>query len=384
MSRYKALGVDVKKEGIGAFKGVVDNLFPGAFCVVTRDPTDPGRGLVSHADSAGSKPIISYICYKESGDPAWFKGLAQDAVAMNVDDVVCVAAEPVAFIDYIAFNTLHIDRIEMLAAISEGFAECFQMLKELGVPVLFGGGETADLPDQMRTLDICGALFGHVDLEKVVTGYEISPGDVIVGLRSGGRFSYEKDSNSGIMCNGLTLARNGLMSSDYLEAYPEAAHPGRGRFTGRFRCDDQPDGLGMTVGEALTSPTRIFAPIAYAVLEKVGSAVHGMVHNTGGGQTKCLSLGRNIRYVKDSLVEPDPIFGLIQREAGVDWREMYEDFNMGVGFEFIVDPEAVEEVVRAAEGFGIGVQVVGRCERGDQGNSLVIESEHGKFSYTPA
>jgi len=384
MSRYKALGVDVKKEGIDAFKGVVDNLFPGAFCVVTRDPTDPGRGLVSHADSAGSKPIISYICYKESGDPAWFKGLAQDAVAMNVDDVICVAAEPVTFIDYIAFNTLHIERVEMLASISEGFAECFQMLKKHGVPVLFGGGETADLPDQMRTLDICGALFGHVDLEKVVTGYEISPGDVIVGLRSGGRVSYEKGSNSGIMCNGLTLARNGLMSSDYLEAYPEAAHPGSGRFTGRFRYDDQPDGLEMTVGEALTSPTRIFAPIAYAVLEKVRSAMHGMVHNTGGGQTKCLSLGRNIRYVKDSLVEPDPIFGLIQREADVDWKEMYEDFNMGVGFEFIVDPEAVEEVVRTAEGFGIGVQVVGRCERGDQGNSLVIESEHGKFSYTPA
>jgi phosphoribosylformylglycinamidine cyclo-ligase len=384
MSRYKALGVDVRKEGIAAFKGVVDDLFPGAFCVVTRDPTAPERGLVSHADSAGSKPILSYICYKESGDPAWFKGLAQDAVAMNVDDVVCVAAEPVAFIDYIAFNTLHIDRVEMLGALSEGFDECFQMLHEHGMPVLFGGGETADLPDQMRTLDVCGALFGHVYLGKVVTGYEISPGDVIVGLKSGGSISYEDGSNSGIMCNGLTLARNSLMSSEYLKVYPEAAHPGKGRFTGRFRYDDQPDGLGMTVGEALTSPTRIFAPIANAVLEKIGEAVHGMVHNTGGGQTKCLSLGRNIRYIKDSLVEPDPIFGLLQREARVEWREMYEDFNMGVGFEFIVEPQAVEEVVRAAEGFGIGVQVVGRCERGDQGNSLVIESEHGKFSYTPA
>jgi phosphoribosylformylglycinamidine cyclo-ligase len=186
------------------------------------------------------------------------------------------------------------------------------------------------------------------------------------------------------MCNGLTLARNSLMSSDYLEAYPEAAHPGKGRFTGRFRYDDQPDELGMTVGEALSSPTRIFTPIAAAVLDRVGAEVHGMVHNTGGGQTKCLSLGRNIRYIKDSLVEPDPIFGLIQREASVDWREMHEDFNMGVGFEFIVNPEAVEEVIKTAEGFGIEVQVVGRCERGEQGNSLIIESEHGKFSYQPA
>jgi phosphoribosylformylglycinamidine cyclo-ligase len=384
MSRYKALGVDVKKEGIGAFKGVVDNLYPGAFCVVTPDPSNPGRGLVSHADSAGSKPILSYICYKESGDPAWFKGLAQDAVAMNIDDVTCVAAEPVAFIDYIAFNTLHIDRVEMLAALSEGFVDCFEMLEGHGTPVFFGGGETADLPDQMRTLDVCGALFGYVELEKVVTGYKISPGDLIVGLRSGGGVRYEEGLNSGIMCNGLTLARNSLMSSDYLEAYPEAAHPGKGRFTGRFRYDDQPDELGMTVGEALSSPTRIFTPIAAAVLDRVGAEVHGMVHNTGGGQTKCLSLGRNIRYIKDSLVEPDPIFGLIQREASVDWREMHEDFNMGVGFEFIVNPEAVEEVIKTAEGFGIEVQVVGRCERGEQGNSLIIESEHGKFSYQPA
>ena len=384
MSRYKALGVDVKKEGIGAFKGVVDNLYPGAFCVVTPDPSHTSRGLVSHADSAGSKPILSYIGYKESGDPSWFKGLAQDAVAMNIDDIVCVAAEAVAFIDYIAFNTLRIDRVEMLAALSEGFADCFEMLAEHGIPVLFGGGETADLPDQMRTLDVCGALFGHVDLEKVVTGYEISPGDAIVGLRSGGKVRYEEGVNSGIMCNGLTLARNGLLSRDYLEAYPEAAHPGRGRFTGRFRYDDRPDGLGMTVGEALTSPTRIFAPIATAVLERVGAAVHGMVHNTGGGQTKCLSLGKDVRYVKDSMVEPDPIFGLIQREANVDWREMYEDFNMGVGFEFIVDAGAVDEVIETAEGFGVGVQVVGQCERGERGNSLIVESEHGKFSYLPA
>ena len=384
MSRYKALGVDVKKEGIDAFKGVVDNLYPGAFCVVTPDPSHPERGLVSHADSAGSKPILSYIGYKESGDPSWFKGLAQDAVAMNIDDIVCVAAEAVAFIDYIAFNTLRIDRVEMLAALSEGFADCFEMLAEHGIPVLFGGGETADLPDQMRTLDVCGALFGHVDLEKVVTGYEISPGDAIVGLRSGGKVRYEEGVNSGIMCNGLTLARNGLLSRDYLEAYPEAAHPGRGRFTGRFRYDDRPDGLGMTVGEALISPTRIFAPIAAAVLERVGAAVHGMVHNTGGGQTKCLSLGKDVRYVKDSMVKPDPIFGLIQREANVDWREMYEDFNMGVGFEFIVDAGAVDEVIETAEGFGVGVQVVGQCERGERGNSLIVESEYGKFSYLPA
>ena len=382
MSRYKALGVDVKKEGIQAFEGVVDNLYPGAFCVITRDPTDPRRGLVSHTDSAGSKPIMSYLCYKESGDPSWFKGLAQDAVAMNIDDTVCVGAESISFIDYIAYNTLLINRVEMLAALSEGFADTFKMLEENGLPVLFGGGETADLPDQMKTLDVCGALFGRVDLEKVVTGYEIAPGDVIVGLRSGGRVNYEEGVNSGIMCNGHTLARNCLMRREYLDKYPELAHPDRARFTGSYGYEDRPEGLGMTIGEALTSPTRIFAPIAARVLERVGGSVHGMVHNTGGGQTKCLSLGKDVSYVKDALPEPDPIFHLIQEQGRVEWREMYEDFNMGIGFEFIVKPEVAEEVTRIAESFGIGVRVVGRCERSERGNTLRINSGLGEFNYS--
>ena len=381
MSRYRELGVDVRKKGVEAFREVVDNLFPGAFCVVTRDPSNPGVGLVSHTDSAGSKPILSYLCWRESGDPGWFKGLAQDVVAMNLDDLICVAAEPIAFVDYVAFNTLLIDRVQLLSALSEGFADCFGMLADQGMRVLFGGGETADLPDQMRTLDVSGALFGRVDLDRVVTGEMIAPGDVIVGLRSGGPLSYERGMNSGIMCNGLTLARCCLMEAGYLERYPELAHPGRGRYMGRFRFDDYVDELGMTVGEALLSPTRIFAPVVSAVLEKVGGAMHGMVHNTGGGQTKCLHLGGGVRYVKDSLPEADSIFGLIQREAEVGWREMYEDFNMGVGFEFIVDHEAAEEVVGVAEGFGLGVQVIGRCERSPGENSLIIDSGYGKFAY---
>ncbi len=381
MSRYKALGVDVKKEGIQAFKGVVDNLYPGAFCVITRDPTNPKMGLVSHMDSAGSKPIMSYLCYKESEDPSWFKGLAQDAIAMNIDDTVCVGAEAISFIDYIAYNTLLIDRVEMLAALSQGFADTFKMLGENGLPVLFGGGETADLPDQMKTLDICGALFARVELDKVVTGYEVSPGDVIVGLRSGGKVSYEEGVNSGIMCNGHTLARNCLMRGEYLERYPELAHPDRERFTGSYSIEDRPDGLVMPVGEALTSPTRIFAPIAAKVLEGVGDSVHGMVHNTGGGQTKCLGLGNGVYYVKDALPEPDPIFHLIQEEGRVEWREMYEDFNMGVGFEFIVEPETAEDVIRIAERFGIGVQIIGRCEKSKKDNALRITSRLGKYSY---
>jgi phosphoribosylformylglycinamidine cyclo-ligase len=381
LSRYKQLGVDVRKEGVDAFRGALDDLRPGAFCVISPDPADPGMGLVSHTDSAGSKPIVSYLAWRETGDSSWFRGLAQDALAMNLNDLLCVAADPVVFIDYVAFNTVLIDRVQMLRALSEGFAGCFSTLAENGMRILFGGGETADLPDQMRTLDVCGALFGKVELAKAVTGERIAPGDAIVGLRSGGSLRYESYENSGIMCNGLTLARNSLLKREYLERYPELAHPGRGRFTGHFGFDEEVDGLGMTVTEALTSPTRMYAPIARAVLDEVGDGVHGMVHNTGGGQTKCIRLGRGIRYVKDHIPDPDPIFPLIQREAGVDWREMYEDFNMGVGFELIVDPEAADEVVGIAEGFGIGAQVVGRCERSEAGNVLSIRSEQGKFKY---
>ncbi|KON31292.1 hypothetical protein AC482_01285 [miscellaneous Crenarchaeota group-15 archaeon DG-45] len=375
------MGVDVRKKGVEAFRGAVENLFPGAFCVVQRDPGDAGVGLVSHADSAGSKPVQAYLHWRETGDASWFGGLAQDVVAMNLDDILCVAAEPVAFVDYVAFNTILIDRVELLAALAKGFSGCFGALAEEGIHVLFAGGETADLPDQLRTLDVSGCIFGRVRLDRVVTGEGIAPGDAIVGLRSGGRARYEDGVNSGIMCNGLTLARSCLMEARYLERYPELAHPGRSRFTGRFRFDDRVDDLGMTVGEALLSPTRVFAPVAAAVLEKVGSAVHGMVHNTGGGQAKCLRLGGGVRYVKDRLPEADPIFRLIQREAGVGWREMYEDFNMGVGFELIVDPEAAEEVIGIAEGFGIGAQVIGQCEHSPGENSLIIDGAYGKFAY---
>jgi phosphoribosylformylglycinamidine cyclo-ligase len=233
----------------------------------------------------------------------------------------------------------------------------------------------------MRTLDICGAIFCNVDLEKVVTGYDISTGDVIIGLRSGGELEYESKLNSGIMCNGFTLARNCLLSKKYLKNHPEIAHPKRGRYNGRFKINDEPEGLEMSIGEALTSPTRIFAPIAAEVLDKVGESVHGMIHNTGGGQTKCLGLGKRIKYVKDSLIKPDPIFILIQQEGNIEWKEMYEDFNMGVGFELIVEPGSEDNVMDVVEKFNIDAQVIGSCKKGAEENSLVINSKHGKFLY---
>ncbi len=380
-SKYRELGVDVGKRGIETFKEMIRGLYPNAFCVIHRDPSNPDVGLVLHTDSAGSKPIQAYLHWRETGNPSWFRGLAQDVVAMNLDDIICVGAEPIAFVDYIAFNTLLIEREGLLRETAKGFEEVFNKLRELDVSILFSGGETADLPDQLRTLDISGTIVGRVPLDRVITGEDIAPGDVIVGLRSGGKADYEDERNSGIMCNGLTLARCTLMKAEYVERYPELAHPAERRYRGRYNFDDYLEELDMTVGEALLSPTRLYAPIILKALREVDGGIHGLVHNTGGGLTKCLRLGRGILYVKDALPEPDPIFRLIQSEGKVDWREMYMVFNMGVGFEVIVDPEYAEEVIDIAEGYGVETQVIGRCERSREGNRLRIESSYGRFIY---
>jgi phosphoribosylformylglycinamidine cyclo-ligase len=378
VSLYKNLGVDVSKKGIESFKMGIDNLAPGSFCVVHQDPGDVLMGMVLHTDSAGSKPIQAYLMYKETGDTQWFRGLAQDALAMNINDVICVGASPVSFVDYLAFNTLNIDRVMLLPEISKGFSECKKILSDGGVPLLFAGGETADLPDLIRTLDVCVTLLGRVPLNKIITGEKIKPGDVIIGLRSGGKSFSEVKNNSGIMSNGHTLARSCLLSPSYIEKYPELSHPGRIRFTGRFRIDDEPDELDSTIGEALLSPTRLYTPAASAILKQVD--VHAMVHNTGGGQTKCLRLGKGIHYIKDSLPDPDPIFKLIQNESSANMREMYQDFNMGVGFEVIVPKDSTDEVIRISHRFGVDAQIIGRCEK-SVSNSLTIKTSDEKLNY---
>lgn len=381
-SKYAEIGVDVKKRGIEVFKKSVDNLFPNAFSVVTRDPDLPKFGLVTHTDSAGSKPVQAYIHWRETGNLEWFKGLAQDVLAMNLDDIICVGAHPVNFVDYIALNPMRLPKTELLRVLNMGFNECFKLLKKYGVTVFFSGGETADLPDQLRTLDVSGMINGRVKLSCVINGGKIKPGDLIIGLRSGGKTKYEKEENSGIMCNGLTLARLCLMHRDYQVKYPEVVEAADGRtYYGKFRFDEYLDELGTSVGEALLSPTRFFAPVILKILDKYGSSISGLIHNTGGGQTKCLRIGRNIHYVKDDLFEADPIFHLIQRESGETWKDMYEDYNMGIGFEVIADKETVEDILGVPESFGLETKIIGRCEKNVRGNKLTVKSPLGKFQY---
>jgi len=380
-SRYAEAGVDVKKRGIEVFQETIDNLFPGAFCVITKDPELPGYGLVTHADSAGSKPVQAYLSWKETGDLNWFVGLAQDVLAMNLNDIACVGAKPINFVDYIALNPSRTPKTDLLRVLNSGFKHCFETLERYGIRVLFSGGETADLPDQLRTLDISGVVNGRVELSKVITGADIKPNDVIIGLRSGGKTKYETEENSGIMCNGLTLARLCLLRKDYQKKYPEIADPDGKGYYGRFAFDQYLDELDMMIGEALVSPMRFFIPVVLEVLENCRSDITGLVHNMGGGMTKGLRIGRNIHYIKNSLTEPDPIFKLIQRESGENWKAMFENYNMGTGFEVIAKPESEEEILSISESFGLEAKVIGRCERSDGRNKLTIRSQFGNFQY---
>lgn len=381
MSKYRNLGVDINKTGIDSFKKEIDNLFPGAFCVVQRDPYNNENGIILHTDSAGSKPIQAYLIYKETDDASWFSGLAQDSLAMNINDIICVGAEAISFVDYIAFNTINIDRIKLLNSLAEGFSISKNLLNKEGVPIMFGGGETADLPDLLRTLDVCVTILGRVHLNKIISGKKISAGDQIIGLRSGGSIKYEKKINSGIMSNGHTLARSCLLDPIYLKKYPELSHPNQTRFTGKYKIDTFLDELDTTIGDALLSPTRFYAPIVMKILQECSEDIHGMVHNTGGGLTKCLRTGSGIKYIKNKLPEPDPIFKLIQNEGKIEWKEMYQDFNMGIGFEIIVDKKNVDKIITISESYKLNAYNIGHCEKGLGVNTLEIKTNYGNYEY---
>lgn len=380
-SEYAKVGVDIHKKGIEVFTPTIQTMYPTAFCVVKQDPDFPRYALVSHADSTGSKPLQNYLNFKETGDINSFRGIMQDVVAMNLDDIVCVGAKPISFVDYVALNKARVPKEDLLRILNSDVIELTDLLRNYEILLPFDGGETADLPDQLSTLDVSGFMQGRVELSKVVTGERIQPGNKIIGMRSGGRIRYEEKTNSGIMCNGVTLARHCLLSKEYERKYPEIRTGGAAGYYGRFKIEDHVDDLGMTIGEAIVSPTRIFAPIALKILSRLGPSVTGLIHNTGGGQTKCLKLGRGLRYKKRVVFQPDPIFFLIQKESNESWREMFQDYNMGVGFEIVLDKETVDTALSIIEGFGVDAKVVGETETGPVRNQVLIDSNFGKFAY---
>jgi phosphoribosylformylglycinamidine cyclo-ligase len=380
-SKYAKVGVDVRKKGIEIFKSSIQSLYPTAFCVIKQDQKFPDNALVPHTDSAGSKPVQSYLNFKETKDINAFRGIAQDVVAMNIDDIACVGAKPITFVDCVSINKSMVPKEDFLGVLNFEIVELIEILRANGVTLPFDGGETADVPDQVKTLDVSGFMQGRVQLSKIVTGERIRAGNRIIGIRSGGKARYERRMNSGIMCNGMTLARHSLLSSEYTKKYPETLGSGTLGYFGRFKVNDRVKELDMTVGEAICSPTRIFAPIVFKILDRFGSSVTGLIHNTGGGQTKCLSLGRGIRYAKRDIPQPDPIFSLIQNESEESWRDMFQDYNMGIGFEIVLEAEAAEPVLSIIESFEVEASVVGEIESNPSSNQVVIESNFGKFVY---
>ena len=381
-SEYGRLGVDVTKKGIEVFKAFTDNLFPDAFCVITSDPNDAKRGLVLHTDSVGTKPVQAYVNWKETGDIDAFQGLAQDVIAMNIDDVVCVGASPISFIDYIAVNPFNVSKKAVLTTLAKGFEATFRLLERYGLDIQFGGGETADVPDLVRILDLSGTALGNVAIDDVISGQNIEEGDRIIGLRSGGKTKLEKTLNSGIMCNGITLARRCLMRKDYAARYPEIKEPRAGTYSGKYKADAYVDELEMTVGEAITSPTRLFTPLILDVLREHRPAVKTLVHNTGGGQTKCLGVGRGIHYLKDDPLPVDPIFHLVQQASKEEWRIMFQNYNMGIGFEIVVQAAAADDVLDVCDRYGIESKIIGSCHRTGGNNSVTLRTQWGTFHYS--
>jgi phosphoribosylformylglycinamidine cyclo-ligase len=381
-SRYERTGVDVHKKGIEVFQSTIRNIFPRAFCVVTPDPDFPEYGLILHKDGTGSKPITNWLLSKEFGNNNYFKSIANDAIAMNIDDTDCVDSKPLSFVDGILINQFTTPKTEFCNVLNEGIKESLDMLKRYDINLYFGGGETEDVPDQIRTVAVLGTIVARVKLEDAIKGDKIEPGNYIVGARSGGKAIYEDKENSGLMCNGVTLARHCLIHHDYEIKYPEIRDPKGSPYTGRFKLDQHLDEVGTTPREVLTSPTRIFSPITKKILEHYKDDITGIVHNTQEGQTKILKLGKNIHYIKSNLSKPDSIFYLIQKESGEPWREMFLDFNCGIGMEYIVkNLETAEGIISIAESFGVDAKLLGNKRKSDGSNKLTIHTEFGKLTY---
>jgi len=383
---YSAHGVSANKSEVKAAIAHLDpGLFPTAFCKVLPDITkDPTFCSVIHTDSAGTKASLAYMYFKETGNVSVFRGIVRDAVVMNVDDLACIGA-----VDSLLLNdTLNRNKFlipgEVIATVIDEFDQFTKKLTRLGISVGFGGGETADVGDLVRTIDVICTITTRLPRKEVVTNDHIQPGDVIVGLASSGQAAYEDVYNSGMGSNGLTLARHGTLHPDYRTKYPEAYDPAirETAFSGKYHLTDTDPHLPYDIGTALLSPTRPYAPIIREILTLNFDGVHGLVHCTGGGQTKCLNAGREIHYVKDDLFPVPRVFDIIQQSSNASWREMYQVFNMGHRMEIICPPAAADQFIDISKQYRVEAKVIGRCEKSsDTANHVTIITSEGKYAF---
>ena len=386
---YLSRGVSPTKDEVkAAVKNQDKGVFPGAFAKLIPDLAgDPEYCTAIHADGAGTKSSVAYLMYKETGNYDWFKGLAQDSVVMNTDDLACVGAyKNLSLSNTIGRNAHRVDGAA-IAKVIEGYDEMIKKLNDLGINISMCGGETADVGDLVRTLIVDSTIVARAKREDVINAANIKGGDIIVGLASFGQATYEDAYNSGMSSNGLTAARHMLLSKYYAENFKESYSetiPEDKAYCGKFRLTDTLPGTDVTVGQAILAPTRTFLPVIASVLDKYRANVDGIIHCTGGGQGKCGDFGKSVRYIKDNLFEFPPLFKAIYESGQIPMKEMFQVFNCGHRIEFYVDSEeAAQGIIEIAKSFNIEARVVGHVEALPEGsaNEVIIRHEGEEYVY---
>jgi phosphoribosylformylglycinamidine cyclo-ligase len=395
-NRYNQRGVSADKEDVHKAIAKLDKgLFPKAFCKILPDyvGNDDDFCNIMHADTAGTKPSLAYVYWKETGDHSVWKGIIQDALIMNIDDLICVGVTDNIVISSTIGRNKNLIPGDVLSHLINGTNDYIEYLKTLGVKLHLSGGETADVGDIVRTLDVGFTAFARTERKNLINNANIKPGDVIVGLASFGKSTYEQEYNGGMGSNGLTSARHDVFEKEYSSKYPESfdtnlpasvVYSGNRKLTDEVEVNYMDKGILKTekvsAGKLVLSPTRTYAPVVKKILDLYRDKVHGIVHCSGGGQTKILHFIDNLHVIKDNLFATPPLFKLIQEESKTDWKEMYKVFNMGHRLEFYVPQDVANDIITISKEFNIDAQIVGRVEH-TEGKKVTIKSAHGEFEY---
>ena len=385
-NRYNQRGVSADKEDVHhAIKNMDKGLFPKAFCKIVPDylTDDKDYCLIMHADGAGTKSSLAYMYWKETGDIKLWKGISQDALIMNIDDLLCVGATDNIMLSSTIGRNKSLIPGEVLSEIINGTEELLATYKKLGIHIISTGGETADVGDLVRTIIVDSTVVARMKRKDVIDNKNITVGNVIVGLSSSGKATYETEYNGGMGSNGLTSARHDVFSKILAEKYPESFDPSMPVdlvYSGTKNLTDPVEGSVLDAGKLVLSPTRTYAPIIKVILDKYRSKINGMVHCSGGAQTKVLHFIDNVHVIKDNLFALPPVFRLIQEQSGTDWKEMYKVFNMGHRMELYVPEEIAKDIIAISKSFNVDAQIIGRVEH-FKGKKLTINSEFGTFTY---
>ena len=384
--RYSERGVSASKEDVhNAIKNIDKGLYPKAFCKIIPDilANDPDYCNIMHADGAGTKSSLAYMYWKETGDMSVWKGIAQDALIMNIDDLLCVGAVDNILVSSTIGRNKNLIPGEIIKALIEGTEEILENLRLHGINVQLTGGETADVGDLVRTIIVDSTVTARMKRSRVITNADIQEGDVIIGLSSSGKANYEKEYNGGMGSNGLTSARHDVFCKYLAEKYPESydhkINPDL-IYSGNQKLTNSTKVKGIDAGKLVLSPTRTYAPVIKEVLKKHRSNIHGLIHCSGGAQTKVLHFIDNLHIIKDNMFPVPPLFELIRKESGTDLKEMYKVFNMGHRFEIYCPPNHAEEIIAISNSFGVEAQIVGYCEKSNE-KLLSIITDEGTFKY---